>query len=86
MNITRTLTTYKVQSGTLDMCDGEPLYIAYGDVTIVAPRMSRAIARAALKAAGVPVPKGCHIEWSEEGSNVYTMPLEKFVENAEVVE
>ena len=86
MNITRTLTTYKVQSGSLDMCDGEPLYIAYGDVNIVAPRMTRTIARAALKAAGVPVPKGCHIEWHEEGSKVYAMSLEKFVENAEVVE
>lgn len=85
MNITRTLTLYKVQSGTLDMCDGKPLYIAFGDVEIAAPRMTRTIARAALKAAGVPVPKGCYIEWHEEGSKVYAMSLEKFVENAEVV-
>lgn len=85
MNITRTLTTYRIQSGSLEMCDGEPLYIPYGGTEIIAPRMTRTIARAALKTAGVPTPKGCHIEWSEEVRNVYSMPLETFIEHAEVI-
>lgn len=85
MNITRTLSLYKIQSGSLEMLDGDPLYIPYGDTEMIAPRMTRTIARAALKAAGVPTPKGCHIEWHEVSSDVYSMPLETFIDHAEVI-
>lgn len=87
--ITRSFKVYQLKAFQLNKDSGKsfPEFELIGECKTVNSRMDKTIARAELeKALGYKVPRGAFIEIEEVGSQVYAMDLDKFIENAVLIE
>ena len=76
--ITRTVTTYSAKAYKVAWKDGQPIASLIGGCEYMGGD-SKTEARAALKNAGVAVPRGTEIVIEEVSSMLYEMPLEQFI-------
>ena len=86
--ITRKLYQYHITASKLevDAKAKQSNFRMYGECEAFDTSMTKTRARAALaKATGVSVPKGLVIEWEPTGSVTYGLPLDRFLEEAQVV-
>ena len=83
---TRTITTYKATAYTIKWVNGKPEADKLGEAKFSASNASKTEARAALKAAGVPCPRGTEIRIDEIESVVYGMSVDEFMQHAYPVE
>lgn len=82
--ITRTVSIYEVVAYTLNE-DNPPVVEQYASVKVSDTSMNDRKARIALRDCGVALPKNCVIKFAEVDKVAYSMTLEQFVANAEIV-
>lgn len=82
--ITRTVSIYEVVAYTLN--EGNPPVVEqYATVNVSDTSMNDRKARIALRDCGVVLPKNCVIMFAEVDKVTYSMSIEQFVANAEIV-
>lgn len=86
MKITRTMTTFRANAYKLFIKDGAPALDDLGSVEFTGTRADKTMARKAFAETGNPLPKGVEIEIVPVQEVVYGMDLEKFIENAQVID
>lgn len=82
--ITRTVSIYEVVAYTLND-DNPPVAEPYATVKVSDTSMNDRKARIALRDCGVALPKNCVIKFAEVDKVTYSMTIEQFVANAEIV-
>lgn len=82
---TRTITTYEAKAYTIKWADGNPIADELGKAQFVSSNATRTEARAALKAAGVPIKRGTEIVVNELEQVVYGMSVEEFMQHAKPI-
>ena len=87
-NITRTFTLYNVRAYDLvENEDGDPGISVIAECQCLNTSMTKSTARAELaQATGNKIPKGVAIKWTPVETVTYAMPMDKFIENAIVVD
>lgn len=82
--ITRTVSLYDVVAYTLNE-DNPPVVEQYASVKVSDTSMNDRKARIVFRDCGVALPKNCVIKFAEVDKVTYSMTLEQFVANAEIV-
>lgn len=84
---TRTITTFEATAYKmeLDKATMTAQVKELGKATFVSTNGSKTEARAALKAAGIPCPRGTEVTWEAIESTLYAMPIETFMQYAEPI-
>lgn len=83
---TRTINTYKATASELRKVDGQKVAVDLGSVVYAGASDNESAARKALKAAGVPCPRGTFIDIELVGSKTYGMTVDEFMKYAHEVE
>lgn len=87
MNVTRTMTEYKITAYSVGEIDGEVGLNVVAECTAHSTAMNKGSARAALmEATGTAVPRGCTVVWKPVKTMKYAMPLDKFLGESIVIE
>lgn len=82
--ITRTVTTFEVKAYVLD--DATPPQVSeYARIALVDTSMNDRKARIGFRDAGVALPKGCTLKWTVGEEVTYSMDIDKFMANADVL-
>lgn len=82
---TRSVITYNAIAYAEEWKDGIGRRVEIGRTEYVAASTTPTEARAALKAAGVPVKRGTHVEIVEVGKTLYGMTVEEFMAYAQPI-
>lgn len=86
--VTKTLNTYEIVAYDLvdDRLAGVPEVAMVARTLYTTTGITKSVARAALaREVGHPLPKGLAVRWEAVGSVTYGMPLDFYLENAEVI-
>ena len=83
---TRTINTYKATAYTIKWVNGQPTADELGSAIYVGAHESKTDARAALKAAGIPVKRGMEVVIDIVDSTVWGMSVEEFMQHAQPIQ
>lgn len=86
--VTKTLNTYEIVAYDLvdDRVAGLPEVAMVARTLCTTTGITKSVARAALaREVGHPLPKGVAVRWEPVGSVTYGMPLDFYLEHAEVI-
>lgn len=82
--ITRTVSVYEIVAYTLNE-DNPPVVEQYASVKVQDTSMNDRKARVAFRDCGVALPKNCVIKFEEVEQVTYSMTIDQFIDNAEIV-
>lgn len=82
--ITRTFTKYDIVAYTLND-ENPPQVEEYASITVTESSMTDRKARIAFRDCGVALPKNCSIKFTEGEEVKYSMGIDQFIANAEIV-
>lgn len=86
--VTKTLNTYEVTAYDLvdDRDNGLPEVAVVARTLVTLTGITKSTARSALaREVGHPLPKGLAVRWEPVGSVTYGMPLDEYLEHAEII-
>ena len=85
MNVKRTFTRWRIRCFKLELAqDLTPSLVCVGECEETASSMSDRVARCALRASGVSIPKGAKVRFEPLQEITMEMPVEQFMELAVV--